>query len=399
MKHTIFCFLGLSFQALTLIACGSSSSNSNKTTANNEDGGSTNEASATPPLGPPAWADAGAPITGASDMSWTWVPVPDAHCRDGSATGFWVNPNSASTKLMIFLEGGGACFDSLTCAMNPSSAAGGSTYAGSSAGIMNRGDMANPVHDWNIVEFPYCSGDVFAGNNPNMSVSGVTGMQQFVGYTNVAAFLKRIVPTFSNVTQVLLTGVSAGGFGASANYPQVARAFAPVPVTVIDDSGPQMRDPYLSKCLQEKWVMLWGFDKTILADCGSDCPDMGSYEIDASKHAAKMYPNVPFGLIEATDDGTITLFYGYGLNNCTGSFTTPVPAQQFLDGLNDARSQLSAFPNVGGYIFSGTRHTSISTQSAFDGQMATGSDGSMVGLKDWITNIVVNGKVSNVGPP
>ena len=50
---------------------------------------------------------------------WTWVPVPGSHCRDGSATGFGINVNPASKNLMIFLEGGGACFNALTCGMNP----------------------------------------------------------------------------------------------------------------------------------------------------------------------------------------------------------------------------------------------------------------------------------------
>ncbi len=54
------------------------------------------------------------------------------------------------------------------------------------------------------------------------------------------------------MTKVLLTGISAGGFGAAANYPQVARAFAPVPVYDLDDSGPPgAEDPYLPKCLQQ----------------------------------------------------------------------------------------------------------------------------------------------------
>jgi hypothetical protein len=401
MKHDALAFFGLSFQAMVLLACGSSASPASKEGTTSPEGGTDaglpNEAATV--TVPPAWADAGMPITGLNDMTWTWVAVPEAQCRDGSATGFWVNPNSASKKLMIFLEGGGACFNSFTCQNNPASAPGGGTYSGSSQGIMNRGDTSNPVSDWNIVEFPYCTGDVFAGAAPNASVSGVTGMQQFVGYANVAAFLKRIVPTFPSVTQVLLTGVSAGGFGSSANYGQVARAFAPVPVTLLDDSGPQMRDPYLAKCLLQEQAMLWRFDKTILAECGSDCPDMGSFPIDASRHTAKMYPQVPLALIEATDDSVITGFFGFGLNSCTGTFFTPVPKQQFTDGLNDARMQLSAYPNIGGFIFDGTRHTSISTQSAFDSQTATGGDGSMVALKDWITDMVVNGKISNVGPP
>lgn len=325
-------------------------------------------------------------------MTWTWVDVPTAKCRNGSATGFWVNPNSASKKLMIFLEGGGACFNSVTCSVNPSSASGGGNGpTGGSGGILNRGDMANPVNDWNFVDLPYCSGDVFAGNNPNAMVQGA-GAQQFVGYLNVAEFLKRIVPTFPNVTQVLLTGVSAGGFGSTANYGQVARAFDPVPVTLLDDSGPPMRDPYFASCLQQEQVALWGMDKTILAECGSDCPNANNFPIDAMKHGNKVYPNAVFGLVEAQADQTIRMFFAFGLSNCTGSFTTNYPPQMFSDGLDDMRMQLSSSPNFGAYIFNDTRHTTIAG-TFFDTQTAGG-----VMLTDWITQLVNHGKVSNVGP-
>ena len=138
----------------------------------------------------------GSPITGLTDQTWVRVDFPEAHCRSGSATGISVNANSASKKLVIFLEGGGACFNTLTCAANPSSA----TFGTPSGGILNRADMANPVRDWNFIDIPYCTGDVFAGNNPNGSVPGV-GAQQFVGYTNMGAFLQRIVPTFPGLTQ------------------------------------------------------------------------------------------------------------------------------------------------------------------------------------------------------
>ena len=60
-------------------------------------------------------------ITGLQPEKWTWVPFADAKCRDGSSTGIAVNPSSGSDKLMIFLQGGGACFNATTCAGNPSS--------------------------------------------------------------------------------------------------------------------------------------------------------------------------------------------------------------------------------------------------------------------------------------
>jgi Pectinacetylesterase len=343
--------------------------------------------------------------------TWQFVPIQGAMCRDGSATGIGINVNPGSKNLMIFLEGGGACFNALTCGTNPASfsmadfeactASDGGTCAsslsgGGNGGVFNRSDPANPMADWNFVYIPFCTGDVHAGNKLNATVPGVAAKQQFVGYANVTRDLARIVPTFPDVTKVLLTGISAGGFGAAANYPQTARAFGSVPVYSLDDSGPPMSDPYAAKCLQKAWADTWGFEKTVLADCGSDCTDTSDYTIDATIHTAKMYPNIPFGLVEDTADSVITLFYGFGANNCAG-IPAPLSGATFTKGLLDSRMKLAAYPNVGGFIFQGMDHTTLAGAN-YDTRMAGGGDAATVKLTDWVSTLVNSGTVTNVGP-
>src|SRR5580698_1622072 len=150
-----------------LTACGSSSSPSSEEPT---DGGSKEEAS-TPDTGPEFAPDAAVVDTSAIPslpaMTWQFVPIQGAMCRDGSATGIGVNVVPGSTKVMIFLEGGGACFNSITCSMNPKAfseadfdactgsgdAGGGSTICGApsisggGSGILNRNDPANPMAD------------------------------------------------------------------------------------------------------------------------------------------------------------------------------------------------------------------------------------------------------------
>ncbi len=133
--------------------------------------------------------------------------------------------------------------------------------SGLSGGIFDRHDTTNPLRDYSFVFIPYCTGDVHAGNNPVGSVSGVSGRQEFVGYRNLDVFLRRLVPTFTRATQVLLTGSSAGGFGALMNAHHVARAFKGIPVTVLDDSGPGMPSTVVPTCLQQQWRT-----QTVLAD-------------------------------------------------------------------------------------------------------------------------------------
>ena len=335
-------------------------------------------------------SDAG-PIT-APGNTWTWVPFGDSKCRSGNPTGIGVNVNPASTKLMIYLEGGGACFNAITCGQNLASFADAAfalwvTQRGST-GIFSRDDAANALKDWSFVYVPYCTGDVHAGNNPAGTPAGLTQSQVFVGYANVGLYLKRIVPTFPNATQVLLTGISAGGFGAAANYVQVQKAFGAIPVDMLDDSGPTMQDPYFASCLQDLVRKLWNLDATVLADCGSACTPP-NFLLSSNIQLAKTYPNRKFGLMDSVNDGTISNFLGFGAQNCGGF--TPIPPDTYQAGLMDIRTQLTSYPNFGTFYFPGGQHTSL-VGATYDTRTAGTTK-----LTDWVSAFVT-GTVSNVGP-
>src|SRR5438270_8249794 len=60
---------------------------------------------------------AGARIEAPPD-TWTWIPIPEAKCRDGSSTGIGVRLHPGATQLAIYMEGGGACFHDASCAIN-----------------------------------------------------------------------------------------------------------------------------------------------------------------------------------------------------------------------------------------------------------------------------------------
>jgi Pectinacetylesterase len=341
-------------------------------------------------------------ITGLTPQAWTWVPFPQSLCRDGSSTGIGINTYPGATKLVLFLEGGGACFNSLTCSENPSSF-NGTDFAGWFAsasdggapepghGILDR-DPANPVQDWNYVYVPYCTGDIHAGSNPAGTVPGVDGGQAFMGYVNMDLYLQRLVPTFSSATQILLTGVSGGGFGAAANYLHVQRKFGSIPVSLIDDSGPFMENPYLATCLQDETRTLWGLNATVGADCAGSCNDPATLFLDFIKKAVGQNPTVPFGLMDSTDDEVITAFFGFGENDCQTTFAIESEAT-FTAGLDDIRTNLASDSNFGSFIFPGTDHTSLEEAQYYT---RTAGDGGTP-LTTWV-GALVGGSTSNVGP-
>jgi hypothetical protein len=330
------------------------------------------------------------PLTGLTAMQWTWVDFPGALCRDGSATGIAVNMNPASTNLLINLQGGGACFNSVTCAGNPSHFGQADFKADQLGGILRRDDDANPFKDWNMVFVPYCTGDVHWGSNPSGQVTGVDGTQRFVGYANMGLYVNRLVPTFGKVARIVLAGESAGGVGALVNYVQVARAFDKVPVDLLDDSGPPLANPYLPTCLQQQERALWGLDGFLDSDCGADCVGNSDFLVAYLQHAARTYPSRLFGLIESAADGTIRTFYGFGANDCTRPM--PVAEPTFGAGLEDLRTRLASDPKFGAFYFPGTDHTTL--LSAMFDTRAT-SDGTK--LIDWVTAFAA-GAISNTGP-
>ena len=96
--------------------------------------------------------------------TWNWIPVDGMNCRAFSGTGIGVRLQENATKLMIYLEGGGACFNDFTCEGNPSAYGNnfffGWTVASGSSGIFSKNNGNNPIQSWNMVYIPYCSGDL-----------------------------------------------------------------------------------------------------------------------------------------------------------------------------------------------------------------------------------------------
>ena len=343
--------------------------------------------------GKPPFMATGMPIM-APEKTWTTVPFDEAKCRSGSAANIRVSMSTASKNVMIYLEGGGACFDSQTCGANPADAAG---QGAGTQGIWDRNNAQNPVKDWSFVYVPYCTGDVHMGANPNGQVSGVSGTQQFVGRLNLKAFLNRLVPTFASAEQVLLTGSSAGGFGASANAEFVQWAFGSIPVTMIDDSGPTMSNMFLPKCLTDTYRKTWGLDRSILEDCGSDCTADGDYSIEYLEHVARASAGHSSGLIESSQDAVIRGFFGIGTNNgkddCMGALLlTSMDAQQFLNGLLDYRQHIMKFEGMSTYYPNSDQHTWLNGATFYT--QTTGG----VKMVDWFTDVLQGKPATQIGP-
>jgi hypothetical protein len=136
-------------------------------------------------------------------------------------------------------------------------------FEGWAARSGERGSFARrddkPVADCSAIYVPSCTGDVHAGEQPAGTVPGGPDEQAVVGYSNMDAFLRRIVPSFGEPGRVLVTEVSAGGCGAGFQLYRLARVFARSQATLLDGSGPVLRDRCLAPCLQDRRRPPWKF--------------------------------------------------------------------------------------------------------------------------------------------
>jgi hypothetical protein len=289
----------------------------------------------------------GKPIV-APDNSWTWVNIPGSRCLDGSETGIAVNPTIGSSDLLIFLEGGGACWDATTC-WGPVQTA---FYVATGYGeaefltdpqvdlyILDRGVPANPFAGMNMVFVPYCSGDVYSGQNTTtMSYAGIDHPTYFSGYANLNLFLSAIAATFSSAQHVWVAGDSAGGFGAALNFARVQEALPKARVDVLDDSGqPIQPDPARWQAWQTAWNM------QLPGACTACKTEVGAV-VD---YYRGLYPNTNFGLLSYTYDIVISPF----MNLTLTEFNTE------LTGL--AAHLTATWPNARYFFVDGASHVTL----------------------------------------
>jgi hypothetical protein len=252
---------------------------------------------------------AAAPIV-APDETWTWVPIDGTQCADGSPVGLGISPSHKTKNLVIFLQGGGACWDESSCGLGLAANVHGYNelsfaidVAISSSGTpLDRTIATNPLKDDSFVFIPYCTGDIHGGHN----VATYGGMPfHHVGFDNVSFDMARVAATFPEVERVIVAGISAGGFGAAYNFGRIREMFPSAKAFLVDDSGPPLPPPFAKDEVMTKWKNAWHLDETLPPDC-ADCRT----RIDAIfDHYAAKYPDAKVALLSYRQDPIISLFY------------------------------------------------------------------------------------------
>lgn len=286
---------------------------------------------------------------------------------------FWVKAGDPK-KLAVVFDGGGACWDDLTCSFpfggavrdplisfyNPAIPRGEdpSRYGG----LLDFGNPANPVKDWTVVALPYCTADVHLGSvdreyrmigHPAKPSSFTIRHRGYDNFMVVLDWISRNLP--QDVSDLLVTGASAGGYGAAGHFPWLARQFPQARLAVLADASQGVSTPAFETGTPGKgsWnVQLapWVF--------GSDPQAVPSSQL--VRRGAQAYPNGRFAQYTTTQDSVQVGFYGYmkAFFGPGGTCRKALPDwnQQMLAALAEDSALL---PNFRAYVAPGTSHTII----------------------------------------
>lgn len=159
--------------------------------------------------------------------------------KNGDGTG--------ANKLLINFMGGGACWDADNCLgsntstyFNVLNTLPDVTLKYAMNGVMNVGHLGNPYYNWNIVFVPYCTGDLHIGSNDVVYTDPTTSTAttfRHRGFDNVLGVVNDIRTRYGGVDQILVTGQSAGGYGAIFNFPVIKESFPNARVDVLSDAS------------------------------------------------------------------------------------------------------------------------------------------------------------------
>ena len=188
---------------------------------------------------------------------WTRItPGGKCQCADGSEFAFWER-RADPTHVVLFLDGGGACWDAESCAFktgqeqeydwnvqdeNPAR----------ERGIFEFHHADNPFRDYSMIYVPSCSGDVYLGDvtreyTPTLTV-------QHKGYVNGTAALSYLAEHYPDAAQVVVLGKTVGSVAAPVYGGLVADLLPDAHITVLGtQSGHIPDDPELNTKIGQVW--------------------------------------------------------------------------------------------------------------------------------------------------
>lgn len=333
---------------------------------------------------------------------WYAIDIDDAVSSDGSRWQGYIKKGSEN-KVMVIFFGGGVSVDEYTAARTLDREDGFyNAHITTGLNVMARyiakygigsSSKNSPFKDWSIIAIPYNNGDFHSGQG-KFEYTALDGSKQILyhhGYTNYQLMMKEALKYIgNNPEQVLITGASAGGFGASILADNVTSFFPDTrDFTVYVDS---------SLLLYDKWnyVMtdVWGSPVEL-----SDPVQSNNITLDSLKNFKKKHEdaNILFGSsIRDYNLSMMQTYLDYGTLNMTPGQKEGDRYQNILKTMiEDMQREI---PDCGIYIWDNVAqkegHLSIHTAQGTKIFFEKREEGST--LAEWVSD-AVNGNIKSYG--
>lgn len=322
-----------------------------------------------------------APTTVPAVAVWDAITAPDdCMCSDGSGFEFFVH-KADPTKVVFYLEGGGACFDPSTCGPDSQSfkrtVGHDDNLAGLTTGIFDFDNPANPFKGWSFVFVPYCTGDVHIGNATTDYGNGT--VIEHKGYVNGNAALRATKDLFPNATEMVFAGESAGSVPTPL-YAGLGRDLYPAAdiKVLADGSGAYPDIPGINAVIGRFWGTMnavpdWDVNEGMTVEKWS----LPGLFVQAGKHA----PDIVFARHDYAFDRT-QVFFGQ---------LAGIPADDLVSLIDTNEQQIEAGgTELFSYISPGDSHTVLS-RPEFYTETLNGT-----ALVDWVTALVGGTPIDDV---
>ena len=306
-------------------------------------------------------------------------------CMNGSPYYFFAKRGTVN-KLVMYYQGGGACWNSLTCGVPSCDTTVDPSPTGSDSpnnvhtGFADLGNPQNPFKDWNIVFVSYCSCDVHFGD----AAQDYPPHVEHRGYENARVVEKWAREHFVNPDEVFVTGSSAGAYGAWFNAPLHERVWPASKFEVLADAG----NGVITHSFLDSYFPNWNFAANVPTDIPglTDVLTNGSGIPGYTEVVANFFPRTRWAHYCSAYDGGFggqSSFYNIMLknNNPVAAITWWNASCQFNSVMrSQAIATAAAVPsNYRYYIGTGSRHTMWGSNKVY-----TDTTGGVPTLVDWV---------------
>ena len=328
---------------------------------------------------------------------WYWVSPEGAVNSDGTPWRGQLKLGSEN-KVMIYLLGGGVSLDAYSASQSYTAVGNAAFYYDRDDGVtdtrlkngIGSNDERNPFRDWTTIVVPYTTADFHAGAGEANYIAqdGSNAVIHHNGYANCMALLEKVQPLVGEPDALLITGYSAGGFGAAMLAEDIIGFFPETENITVCVDGALLINENWDGVARNRWHVPEKIVKRMTT---------GNLSLDHLSALHEVHEDVKILFTCSTRDGGLAKYQSYIEGNAYA------PSEEYGDVMEEnLRATVAALqeniPGCGVYIWDDiayskdgtlTKHTILTNQAMFDDMEGTS-------IAEWICD-AVEGRVESYG--